>query len=162
MGVAVAIKQIAWFIFPFYLVLILRRHGLKNAITTIGTCGAIFLVFNGFFIISNTLLWQESVLAPMTGNLFPSGVGVITLVMTGVLSVESSTPFFAAELVVGALALIWYYRNCLKLPNAGLVAAVLPLFFAWRSMWSYFFYIDIIIFTTMLIYDYKDQIHETY
>jgi uncharacterized membrane protein len=162
MGVAVATKQIAWFIFPFYLVLILRRYGLKKAVTTFGTCSAIFLAFNGFFILSSTLLWQESVLAPMTGNLFPSGVGIITLVMTGVLSIESSMPFFVAELVVGVLALIWYYRNCLKLPHAGLVAAVFPLFFAWRSMWSYFFYIDIIILTTMLIYDYKDQIKEAY
>jgi hypothetical protein len=31
---------------------------------------------------------------------------------------------------------------------------VLPLFFAWRSLWGYFFYIDVIILASIMINEY--------
>ena len=38
-----------------------------------------------------------------------------------------------------------------KYPVAGPVLSVFPLFFAWRSLWTYFFYVTIITFAMMLM-----------
>ena len=54
------------------------------------------------------------------------------------------------EVAVFIVGIFWYIRNCVKYPEAGLVLAVLPLLFAWRSLWTYFFYISIIILTRIL------------
>ena len=36
-------------------------------------------------------------------------------------------------------SLVWYWRICKKFPEAAMLLAVLPLFFAWRSLPSYFY-----------------------
>jgi uncharacterized BrkB/YihY/UPF0761 family membrane protein len=54
------------------------------------------------------------------------------------------------EIAVFAGAVIWYIRNAKKYPDAGPLLAVLPLFFAWRSLSSYFFYITIIVLACVL------------
>jgi hypothetical protein len=58
------------------------------------------------------------------------------------------------EIIVGLACLTWYYFNCRRAPHAGLVLAVLPLFFAWRSLWSYFFYFDLIMFAAIILNEY--------
>jgi hypothetical protein len=52
------------------------------------------------------------------------------------------------------LAIVWYYFNCRRYPDTALVLSVLPLFFAWRSLWGYFFYFDIIMLAAILINEY--------
>ena len=117
----------------------------------------VFLVFNLPFIIVDPLLWFTSVMAPVIDNLFPMGVGIITLVTGGVLNIQSSLYFTIVELLVGIMAIIWYYHNCIRYPHTGLLLAVFPLFFAWRSLWPYFFYYDIIILAAILLDDYSGQ-----
>ncbi len=36
-------------------------------------------------------------------------------------------------------SLVWYWRICRKHPEAVMLLAVIPLFFAWRSLPSYFY-----------------------
>jgi hypothetical protein len=98
---------------------------------------------------------MNSVLAPMTEGMFPIGVGIITLVTGEVLDIRSSLPFGILELVVFLAGLVWYYFNCRRYPHTGLVLSVLPLFFAWRSLWGYFFYIDIILLAAVMINEYN-------
>jgi uncharacterized membrane protein len=155
MAAAVAIKQLTWFVFPFYLLLVWRTMGDKKAVAVLLMTAAVFFVTNAAFIFRDPGLWMNSVLAPMTEGMFPIGVGIITLVTGEVLDIRSSLPFGILELVVFLAGLVWYYFNCRRYPHTGLVLSVLPLFFAWRSLWGYFFYIDIILLAAVMINEYN-------
>jgi hypothetical protein len=94
-------------------------------------------------------------LAPMIHPLFPFGVGIASL------ATLSSTPapqaiFTAIECIAFIAALAWYYRNCRKAPQTGLLLAIIPLFFAWRSMFAYFVTIPLLVFGAILIEEYKN------
>ncbi len=154
MGIAIAVKQTAWFFLPFYLILMLREYGFKKAFYISVITGGVFLSFNLPYVVQDYYLWLGSIFAPLTGDLFPSGVGIVTLVMAGIVDI-GSTPFLVVELAVMLAGAVWYYRNCRRYPNTGLVLAVLPLFFAWRSGWSYFFFIDIILLVAILFNEYR-------
>ena len=75
--------------------------------------------------------------------------------MGGVFEIQSPLIFSVLQIIVCVSALVWYFNNCLRYPNSGLLLAVLPLFFAWRSLWAYFFYIDIIILASVIINEYR-------
>jgi uncharacterized membrane protein len=152
--VAVATKQVAWFFMPFYLILILRTMGVKKMLLALAAVAAVFMAANAPFIISDSHLWLTSLIAPMTDDLFPLGVGVISLVSGGVLDIQSSLVFSLLEVLVGGLAVIWYFRNCRRYPHSGPLLAIIPLFFAWRSLWPYFFYADIIILAAIIVDEY--------
>lgn len=154
MGVAIATKQIAWFFMLFYLILIARTLGWKKASMVILVSGGVFLAFNAAFILQDPGLWLGSVLAPMMDKFFPMGVGPVGLVVSGYIQTRSSLVFSLMEITALALALTWYWRNCLRYPQTGIILAVVPLFFAWRSSWWYFFYFDIILLAVVIIEDY--------
>ena len=160
MGVAVATKQVAWFFMPFYLILIFRTMGMKRMLSVLAIVAGVFLVTNVPFIMSDPKLWLASIMAPMTDNLFPLGVGIITLVTGGILDIQSSLIFSVLELFIGGLAVIWYFRYCLRYPHTGPLLAVLPLFFAWRSLWPYFFYADVIILAAIIVNEYGAKLPE--
>lgn len=154
MGIACSCKQTAWFFMPFYLVLILRETGWRKSIQSLVMIGATFILINSPFIIADSGAWLTGVLAPMLHPLFPFGVGISSL------ATLSSTPapqaiFTALECIAFIAALTWYYRNCRKAPQTGLLLAIIPLFFAWRSMFAYFVTIPFLVFGAILIEEYK-------
>ena len=151
MGLAAATKQTVWFFLPFYLILAFQSMGLKKAALIAGVIAGVFIAVNLPFIIADPRLWLNSVLSPMTDPLFPVGSGVITLVTSGWLNIHTSTLFTTMEVTAFIVAAIWYFRNCLRYPTAGLIVALIPLFFAWRSLFSYFFYVDIIAMAYILV-----------
>ncbi len=153
MGLAVATKQTAWFFLPFYLILLWRKSGMRSFVTAIGVITGIFLLINVYFIIIGPQLWLSSVLAPMTSPMFPNGVGIVSLVISGFINIRSSLPFAVLEAMVLIGEALWYTRNAKKYPFAGPILAVLPLFFAWRSLLNYFFYVQIIVIACMLTYE---------
>ncbi|HEX78915.1 MAG TPA: hypothetical protein G4O19_02035 [Dehalococcoidia bacterium] len=157
MGIAIATKQIAWFLLPFYLILILRERGLGRAASIGAIVSCIFLAFNLPYIITDPGLWLSSVVAPMTDALFPNGGGIIMFSYTGLIDAESSLPFTIMEVIVLIAALIWYFFNCRRFPETALILAVFPIFFSWRSGWTYFFYMDIIMLATIMIYEYREN-----
>lgn len=154
MAIAIAIKQLAWFVLPFYLILIFRTIGLKQMAISFLIIIAVFLATNLYFIIMDPNLWFDSVVAPVADNMFPLGVGVIAIVTGGFVDVQSPLPFAIMECAIAFLAVIWYFFKCQRYPQTGLILAVLPLFFAWRSLWGYFFYIDIIILAAIMLNEY--------
>ena len=151
MGLAVASKQTAWFFLPFYLILLWRTSQPKTLGAVIGIIAAVFFSFNAYFIVSDPSKWLQSIASPMAEPMFPLGVGIISLVTGGLLNIQTSLLFSTLELVVLVTGIIWYIRNCLKFPEAGIILAVLPLFFAWRSLWTYFFYVAVIILARILV-----------
>jgi hypothetical protein len=154
MGLAVATKQVAWFFVPFYLILIFRTESLKSLVKVAAIIVGVFLVTNAPFMAMDPQLWLNSIMAPVTDNLFPLGVGIVSLVSGGFVDIQSPLIFTILEVCLFALAIIWYFFNCRRYPYTGPILAVLPLFFAWRSLWAYFFYVDIIVLAAILINEY--------
>jgi len=159
-AVAISIKQLAWFVLPFYLILIFRTIGLRQMAVSLFIIIGIFLATNLAFIILDPNLWFNSVVAPVTDNMFPLGVGIISIIAGGAVDIQSPLPFAIIELVIAALAVIWYFFKCNRYPQTGLILAVLPLFFAWRSLWGYFFYIDIIVLAAIMLNEYGTESNE--
>jgi hypothetical protein len=150
MGVAVATKQLAWFFLPFYLILFFRQLSWKKAALVAGLVAAVFAAFNLPFIIAGPSLWLDSVTSMMRDALFPSGWGFITLVLQGWVHIESPLIFTILEGAVFLVAVAWYWRNARIYPYVGVILPIIPLFFAWRSLWPYFFYVDIIMLAVVM------------
>lgn len=154
MGLAATTKQIAWLFVLFYLILVLRQLGWRRSLQSLGLIAATFTVINMPFIFDAPEAWLEGVLAPIIDPMFPRGDGIVTFSIAGILP-PSSWIFTSLEVAVLMLASVWYYRNCLKYPQAGLLLAVLPLFFAWRSYSCYFYFASLLVFGAVIIEEYR-------
>ncbi len=153
MGLAVADKQIAWFFLPFYLILLFQTRGMKNLLFVLLIIAGIFAVTNLPFAVNDPKNWFISILSPMTDPMFPIGGGLSALLTAGLLHIKSSLPFDIMEGVVFIATILWYFRYCKRYPQLGLILAIIPLFFAWRSLWSYFFYAGTIALAYILAND---------
>ena len=139
LGLAIASKQIAWYFIPFYFIMVLRQYGLKEALYRLTIAGSIGLAINLPFIIWNAHAWLAGVMAPISDPMFPLGVGFISLSTSHLLPYLSPGVYTALEGIAMVFSLIWYWRICKTRPEAVMLFAVLPLFFAWRSLPSYFY-----------------------
>jgi len=160
MGLAATTKQIAWLFILFYLILLLREVGWKRTLQSLGIIGATFTLINLPFIFAAPQAWFEGVMAPVLDPMFPKGVGLVAFSIAGILP-PSSLIFTIIEIVVLVLALVWYYFNCRKYPEAGLLLAVLPLFFAWRSFSCYFYFASLLVFGAVAIKENRRNATET-
>ncbi|MBV9228402.1 MAG: DUF2029 domain-containing protein [Chloroflexi bacterium] len=139
LGLALASKQIAWFFIPFYIIMVLRQYGLKETIYRLTIAGSLALAINLPFIVWNPQAWLAGIMAPVADPMFPMGVGLINLSITHLLPFLSSWVYTGLEGTAMLCALVWYWRICRKHPEAAMLLAVIPLFFAWRSLPSYFY-----------------------
>jgi hypothetical protein len=141
LGLALAAKQLAWFSAPFYAVLIWREQGWRAALRRLAGAGAVFAAINLPFVLNNPRAWVSGVLAPQLDPMFPLGNGLIRLSLSGIFPLAPAPVYTALEVFVMAVALLWYWRNCLRAPALGYALAVAPLFFAWRSLTTYFYFV---------------------
>lgn len=141
LGLAIAAKQLAWFFLPYYVILVWREYGWRAAAKRLAGAGAIFLLINGPFIVNNPQAWLAGVLAPQMDKMFPLGNGLVQLSLAGLLPLPSQIVYTALEglAILGCIA--WYWRYGRRMPEVGFVLAVLPLFFAWRSLTTYFYFV---------------------
>ncbi|XUX00859.1 MAG: hypothetical protein TUN42_02425 [Dehalogenimonas sp.] len=156
LGAGAAAYQTVWFLVPFASLYSYHFWGIKRTVAGLGLAVAAFAAINLPFIISDPTTWFTSVMAPMIDPLYPLGVGLVSLTETGIVNIQSSVVFTVLEIAALAGGLWWYYKNGSKYPSTGLLLAILPVFFAWRSLGSYFFYFDIILLTAVLI-EYRSQ-----
>lgn len=154
MGVAVATKQLAWFFLPFYIILIWRSISWQRAMKAGILAGIVFAAFNAPFIAGNAGLWLSSVMSELRDPLFPLGTGLVILDNFGFLKIETSTLFLILELAAALGGMLWYWFKARRYPAMGVVLSALPLFFAWRSIWPYFFFVDVILLATVIINEY--------
>jgi uncharacterized membrane protein len=154
MGIAIATKELAWFFLPFYLILILRNSGWKRGFEAGALAGGIFLALNLPFIISGPGLWFGSVVSLLKDPLFPFGTGVVTLVTFGFAKIHSSLFFTAIEVAAMLGGMVWYWFKARRYPAMGVILSVFPMFFAWRSLWPYFFYTDVILLAMVMVNGY--------
>jgi len=157
LGLAITIKQVSWIYLLFYLVLVFREMGKNRFFSTLSIVAGLFLLFNLPFIVLSPPLWISSLISSVTDPIFPLGVGIITLVTSGLLVIKSALVFNLASILVLIAGLLWYYRNCRRYPYLGLVLAILPFFFAWRSLWGYLFFADYIALACIITHEYYPQ-----
>jgi Glycosyltransferase family 87 len=139
LGLALATKQPAWLFLPFYAILVWRYNGLKEALARLSVAGVIALAINLPFIVWNPHTWLAGVLAPVADPMYPSGAGLVALGLTPISPLLPSVVYSALEAVAMLLCMAWYWRICRSRPESAMLLAVLPLFFAWRSLPSYFY-----------------------
>jgi len=139
LGLALASKQISWFFIPFYAMMVWRQYNFMEAARRLIIAGGVALAFNIPFILWNPYAWLAGVMAPMSDPMFPMGVGLISLSSTPLLPIFPQMVYNVLELGAMLFALTYYWRLCKKRPEAAMVLAVIPLFFAWRSLSSYFY-----------------------
>jgi hypothetical protein len=142
-GVAAATKQLAWFFAPFYLIAVVTMHGWREGLRRGAIAAAVFAVTNLPFLIAHPADWLEGVLTPLSDPMFPRGAAIIFLGTNGGLPLLPSTAYLALEAVaaLACVAVAWRARR--TSPELGVVLALIPLFFAWRSLFSYFFLIPL-------------------
>jgi len=139
LGLALSSKQISWFFVPFYAIMIWRQYNLVESVRRLTIAGIVTLLINLPFILWNFHAWAAGVMAPMADPMFPEGVGIVGLSTTPLLPFFPQMVYDVIELAAMFVALLWYWRICKERPEAAMVLAVIPLFFAWRSLSSYFY-----------------------
>lgn len=139
LGLALASKQISWFFIPFYIMMVWRHYGYKEAAYRMAIASALGLAINLPFILWNPGSFLAGILAPMADPMFPMGVGIVNLSITHLLPFFPQTVYTTLEALAILTMLAWYWRICRQHPDAAMLLAVVPLFFAWRSLPSYFY-----------------------
>ncbi len=139
LGLALSSKQISWFFVPFYAIMIWRQYNLLESARRLSIAGVTALLINLPFILWNYHAWIAGIMAPMADPMFPQGVGIVGLSTTPLLPFLPQMAYSVLELGAMLLALLWYWRICKERPEAAMVLAIIPLFFAWRSLSSYFY-----------------------
>jgi uncharacterized membrane protein len=139
LGLALASKQQAWLFVPFYALMVWRQDNFMEVVRRLLIAGGVALAINLPFILWNPQAWFSGVMAPVVDPMFPSGVGIIGLSSTPLLPFFPPWVYEVLECMAMLVALAWYWRLCKERPEAAMLLAVLPLFFAWRSLPSYFY-----------------------
>ncbi len=139
LGLALASKQLSWFLLPFYAMMVWRQYNLMEAARRLTIASGVALAFNIPFILWNPHAWIAGVMAPMLDPMFPIGVGLISLSSTPLLPIFPSMVYDVLELGAMLIVLAYYWRMSKIRPEAAMLLAVIPLFFAWRSLSSYFY-----------------------
>jgi ALG3 protein len=139
MGAAVATHQEAWLVAPFYLVLVGHTDGWRAAVWRLAVIGAIFALVNGPFALQSPGDWLSGVLGPLKDPMFPAGAGIIALGRHGLPTLWLHPVYTVLELAALVACVLYYARTCGRQPDTGLVLALVPLVFAWRSFFVYFF-----------------------
>lgn len=142
-GLALAAKQLAWFFAPFYLVLVWRRLGPRAALGRLVGGAAIFAAINAPFFVNNPGAWLRGVLAPQIDPMFPLGNGLIRLSLSGIVPLAPSAVYLALEALAIVACILLYWRQRHPAVGVGFALPVMPLWFAWRSLTTYFYFVTL-------------------
>lgn len=138
-GLALATKQIAWYFVPLYAILLYRKYGFKEVVYRLTIAGSLGLATNLPFILWNPQAWMAGILAPVADPMFPMGVGIVNLSVAHLLPYFPEQVYSSLEAIAMLAVFVWYWRICRSCPESAMLLAVIPLFFAWRSLPSYFY-----------------------
>jgi hypothetical protein len=150
LGVAASIKQIAWFVAPFWLLAIAARDGRRAALRQAAVGAGVFALTNVPFALWHPADWIAGVLTPVTAPMFPRGAGLVFAATDGPLPLWGAGTYLVLEAIamLTCLAIAWRTRH--SSPEIGIALALIPLFFAWRSLFSYFFLIPLFAFAGLV------------
>lgn len=143
-GTAAATKQIAWFFAPFVFLQWVRQHGLREALRRGALSAAVFLALNLPLALLDPGAWAAGLVTPAVEPMFARGAGLVFLGTNGVGPLLPGAVYLALELLAFAGALVFAWRERGRSPELGAVLALAPLYFAYRSLFSYFFLIPLL------------------
>ena len=149
-GVAAAIKQIAWFVAPFWLIAVYARGGWRAVVRQAALAAAVFVATNLPFVLWHPAAWLAGVLTPVSEPMFPRGAGLVFLSTNGGFPLLGASVYVAMEGTAMAVCLAVAWRTRRSSPELGIALALIPLFFAWRSLFSYFFLIPLFAFAGLV------------
>ncbi|HEV8230447.1 MAG TPA: glycosyltransferase 87 family protein [Candidatus Limnocylindria bacterium] len=138
-GVAIATKQLAWFFGVFYLIAVIARSGWREGLRRAALAVGVFAMTNLPFIVRHPADWTAGVLTPLVEPMFPRGAGIVFLGTNGGLPLLPASAYLALEVACALACVVLAWRSRHSSPELGVVLALVPLFFAWRSLFSYFF-----------------------
>jgi uncharacterized membrane protein len=138
LGLGCAFKQYVWFFAPFLLLDVWLRAGWRPAARYVAIAASAFLLPNLPYIAASPGAWWESLWLPMSDRLFPTGMGLIALSTGHLLPYGPQQLYAALEGAALVAALILFARHRAQLGDAALLLALVPLFFAFRSLAPYF------------------------
>ena len=149
-GVACAIKQLAWFFVPFWLIAVTASLGWRAALRQSLIAGGVFAAANLPFILWHPADWLAGVLTPVVEPMFPRGAGLVFLGTSGGLPLLPAAAYLALETIGVAVCLFIAWRARRSSPEIGVALALVPLFFAYRSLFSYFFLVPLFAFAGLV------------
>ena len=138
LGLAIASRQPAWFVAPFYIVAIWKRDGRAEAMRRAAVVGSAALAPNLPFILDAPRDFVEGVGAPMLGSLGPYGVGFVRLAIDGPLPLLTRGEYGVLSLTALVVLLVVLWRYWRQMPIGAVVFPFVPLYLAWRSLQNYF------------------------
>jgi uncharacterized membrane protein len=148
-SLALASKQIAWYFVPFYFIMNWRLYGFKEAGYRLVVAGTLGLLINLPFIVWNPQAWLAGILAPVADPMFPMGVGIVNLSVTHLIPYLPEKVYTILQIAAFPVCIVCYWRMSRIRPESALFFAVLPLFFNWRSLPSYFYCVAYPMFVLM-------------
>jgi uncharacterized membrane protein len=110
----------------------------------------VFAIANLPFIVMDPKAWIAGVSAPVADPMFPRGAGLIFLTLNGLLQLWPPLVYTGLELAAFAVCVAVAWRTRRSSPELGMVLALLPLFFAYRSLFSYFFLLPLFAFASLV------------
>lgn len=138
MGLALTVKQLSWFFLPVYLIAQWHQGGGRAVIKSGWLAAAVFLVTNLPFFVTAPQDWLEGVLGPMLFPLPVLGFGLARLGAVIAPELPKNLYTVLEVLAMGGVAAA-YWKWGRRYPVLALVLPWLPLWFAWRSLSSYFY-----------------------
>lgn len=146
LGVAVSVKQLAWPFAAFYLIQVVAQCGWREAARRAAIAAGVFAAADLPFVLWDARAWALGIVTPVAEPMFPRGTGLIALPANGVGPLLPASAYLALEIAaaIGVLALAWRTRR--TSPELGIALAMVPLWFAWRSLFSYFFLLPLFAF----------------
>ncbi len=142
-GVAASVKQLAWFVAPFFLIAVVARDGWRAGLRQGSVAAAVFVATNLPFVVWHPADWLAGILTPVLQPMFARGAGIVFLGTNGGMPLLPATAYLAMEGVATLACLLIAWRTRRSSPELGIVLAFVPLYFAWRSLFSYFFLIPL-------------------
>ncbi|WP_393971778.1 hypothetical protein OXIME_000361 [Oxyplasma meridianum] len=136
MGIALALKQIAWVFFPFYIIFIWKEKGFKNAVISALISALVFFGVNLPYIILSPHVWLDAILAPETMPLIGVGQGISIISFAGfyLLNHLYFTLMFFTEMV---LLIVLYFFSFEKYKYAMTTFPLIVFFFNFRLLVNY-------------------------
>ncbi len=140
-GLALATKQQAWFFIPFFGIFLYTRLGWKEMALRMIAAMGVFLAINAPFMLHDFHAWEAGVMAPLQDPMFPRGAGLIQLAISGAFPLLPQKVYAVLEALAFVASIAWYaWRGARRHPELVFWLAMLPLWFAWRSLPSYFLF----------------------
>jgi uncharacterized membrane protein len=149
-GAACSVKQVAWFVAPFFFIAAIASSGWRAAARQALAATAVFAITNLPFVLWHPGDWLAGVLTPVIEPMFPRGAGLVFLSTSGGLPFLPSGVYLAMEAAAMLACLVIAWRARRTSPEIGVALALLPLFFAYRSLFSYFFLVPLFAFAALV------------